>query len=209
MARHPYLRHIYNLSDTSEIRDYYDETAGNYDQVLHDEVGYVAPDRTADALAAHTPVRDQAIIDIGCGTGLVGEGLVRHGFTVVDGADYSRGMLAVARDKGCYRELFQVDLNHDLSLPARHYDVAISAGAIGIEHIEASALDRIVALLVPGGLLVVTLNERAMQVGQGIAEKFQALQVAGTLIPQRTEIVDYHLNEGIKGWLGIFQAAPD
>merc|ERR1711890_41326 len=45
------------------------------------------------------------VLDVACGTGIVGVSLQRAGFKSVTGLDFSREMLDLAQDKGCYNEL--------------------------------------------------------------------------------------------------------
>lgn len=47
------------------------------------------------------------ILDVGAGTGLVGERLRQHGFARVDGLEPSAEMIAIARHKQIYRDLYQ------------------------------------------------------------------------------------------------------
>jgi predicted TPR repeat methyltransferase len=56
------------------------------------------------------------VIDIGCGTGLAGQALTGHGFTIIDGLDYSAEMLKVAAGHGIYRKLIEADLTKSLDL---------------------------------------------------------------------------------------------
>ena len=46
-----------------------------------------------------------SIVDLGCGTGLVGEQLYNLGYKNIDGMDLSENMLKDAEEKGIYRYL--------------------------------------------------------------------------------------------------------
>lgn len=68
-----------------------------------------------------------AILDLGCGTGLVAESL-KNGNSVFDGVDVSGEMLAAARLKGGYNNLYQQDILSFLQAnpPAPRYDLALA-----------------------------------------------------------------------------------
>ncbi|GFR83657.1 Williams-Beuren syndrome chromosomal region 27 protein-like [Elysia marginata] len=86
----------------------YDKMADQYNKIVTG-YQYKGPVRAAKTLANLVGDRtrsDMKIMDLGCGTGLVGEALHAAGFTNIDGLDPSQGMLDVARSKGVYKELF-------------------------------------------------------------------------------------------------------
>lgn len=97
-----------HASDPTEIRSLYDEWASGYDDDLA-AWGYEAPAVAAELLAKHASAGAQ-IIDVGCGTGLVGRALAATGFHDVVGVDGSSAALDVAAKTGCYRALTEVDL---------------------------------------------------------------------------------------------------
>ena len=68
------------------------------------------------------------VMDIGCGTGLVGEALVKYGYTNFDGADFSPGMLQVARQRNIYQQLIQADLTQKTNIADASYIAVICAG---------------------------------------------------------------------------------
>ncbi len=49
-------------------------------------------------------------VDLGCGTGRTGQWLAAHGVQGLTGVDLTPEMLALARAKGCYDELFEGDV---------------------------------------------------------------------------------------------------
>jgi predicted TPR repeat methyltransferase len=51
-----------------------------------------------------------AVLDMGCGTGLVGQYLKERGFKTIVGVDASRGMLDKAQVKGSYTDLEELFL---------------------------------------------------------------------------------------------------
>jgi predicted TPR repeat methyltransferase len=70
-----FLDRIYALEEDSDVRSFYDDAAGHYDEILLSEIGYVSPTICAHAIAPYLPDKKSALIDLGCGTGLAGEAL--------------------------------------------------------------------------------------------------------------------------------------
>jgi len=66
--------------------------------------GYRAPDAACSLLSSLQPNRSVRIVDVGAGTGLVGERLSDAGYTHITAFDTSIDMLAIARDKMCYED---------------------------------------------------------------------------------------------------------
>jgi len=97
------------------------------------------------------------IVDLGCGTGLVGGVLREHGFAGrLTGVDLSRDMLEVAAKGGRYDELIQDDLVRFLESTATGFDAITTMQVVamldraGLDALRAGARRR----LGPGGLLL-------------------------------------------------------
>jgi predicted TPR repeat methyltransferase len=87
----------------------FDDYAPRFDKHLVEKLGYRAPALIADALSAVAPGRRFALgLDLGCGTGLMGEAL-RGRVDHLTGVDLSPGMIAKARERGLYDELIVSD----------------------------------------------------------------------------------------------------
>jgi predicted TPR repeat methyltransferase len=156
-----YLDKAYGLEPGVTTETFYDAWAGGYDSELA-ENGYATPARCAAALAAAGADKASPVLDFGCGTGLSGLALRAEGFTVIDGWDVSEGMLAQARDKGCYRALMRLDPEAAAPAPEDLYPAAVAAGVIGVGAAPPEAFDGVMAALAPGGLLVLSLNDHAL-----------------------------------------------
>ncbi|MEQ1941955.1 methyltransferase [Mesorhizobium sp. VNQ89] len=87
----------------------FDQYAEKFDHALVDTLGYRVPEFLADAIAAAHPGRFQLALDLGCGTGLMGERL-RPACDRLEGFDISAEMLRKARAKGVYDRLEKTDL---------------------------------------------------------------------------------------------------
>jgi len=147
----------YSVKNAEEVRDLYRDWAGIYDEHLKKDLGYVAPTVIAQMFSVAEVDHNVRVLDVGCGTGLVGVCLSKLGFVHLDGLDFSSEMLEKARKKGVYRELIQADLNESLDFIQSTYGAAISCGTFGhTGHAGASALGRIAGLLKPGAIFACT-----------------------------------------------------
>ena len=87
----------------------FDDYAPRFDAHLTKNLGYRAPALIADALSAVAPGRRFAsALDLGCGTGLMGEAL-RGRVDHLTGVDLSAAMIAKARERGVYDGLIVGD----------------------------------------------------------------------------------------------------
>jgi SAM-dependent methyltransferase len=198
-----FLDRIYSLEDDDDVRAFYDDSAGQYDEILVSTIGYVSPTVCAHAIAQHLPDRESMLIDLGCGTGLAGEALTALGYGHIDGVDFSAEMLAVAQARNCYSKLTRADLNGVLDFPSRCYAAAVSVGVFG-QHVHPAALDEAVRIVAPGGVVCFSVNERAFE-GLGFRDKVEALGSDGRTTCLSLSKEPYHVNENIDGWVCILR----
>jgi predicted TPR repeat methyltransferase len=119
------LRRAYTIRDQHDGQELYAEWAETYDNTMVSGLGYVLPAVFADRFAAVVPWRDGLALDVGCGTGLVGVELSKHGFPRLDGLDLSEAMMAQAERRGVYRRLAIADLTLTLDLNDCSYDAVV------------------------------------------------------------------------------------
>jgi len=200
---HPMLKRAYGLSGKDEAERLYDDWAGTYDTDTADGFGYVAPEHAARRLAG-LAAPDAAVLDAGCGTGLVGAELAALGFTTIDGIDLSQGMLDVARAKGAYRELRKADLTERLPFADGAYDATICVGTFTEGHVGPEALDELVR--VTRGHLVLTVLARIWE-PLGYRAHVEGLAAAGTATLIEADEQPYHLVEGLNCRRVVLRAA--
>ncbi|MGI9476665.1 MAG: class I SAM-dependent DNA methyltransferase [Hyphomicrobiaceae bacterium] len=143
---------------SGDSRDVYEDWAPTYEQNLQQDYGYIAPELAVEVFARHCPAKDISILDLGCGTGLVGVELAKRGYNRFDGLDVSPGMLDVARSKQIYRDFIVGDMTRPIDLGGRAYDAAIAVGCFGGGHLGPEHLAGIVKCIRPGGILVLYIN---------------------------------------------------
>ncbi len=125
-----------------------------------------------------------AVLDAGCGTGLVAEALHAAGWTALDGVDLSEEMVDKAAERGIFRSLRGgVDLTVPPDDTLRHSAAIVTVGGVfTVGHVPPSALGTIAELVEPGGLLVASFR-RAYIDGTDLTAEIERLEAAGTLEP--------------------------
>jgi predicted TPR repeat methyltransferase len=141
------------------VRDIFDGFAGSFDQVL-DRLHYRAPRLIAGVLDRYyaTPDADMDVVDAGCGTGLCGD-FLRPLARRLTGVDLSPGMLAKARGRGLYDQLFEAELTAWLAMRTDNCDLIVSADTLVYFGELVPVLTASCGAMRPGGLLVFTLEE--------------------------------------------------
>lgn len=157
------LDKVYTAKNHEELMDAYKDWASEYDSDLVDRFGYVAHLASADALDRVIDNKKARILDAGCGTGLVGEELVRRGFGSIDALDYSREMLEEAERKEIYRRHIRADLSKPLDIEKDRYDAVVCAGTFTYGHVKAHAFDELIRITRPGGHICFTIRQGAYE----------------------------------------------
>lgn len=111
------------------VRQLFDGYASSFDQNLLEKLDYRTPAMLAEVLRKYVigKTGGQDILDIGCGTGLMGAELKGLGKRLV-GVDLSAKMLQKAQERGVYDELLEGDLVECMAqFPSGSFDVAVAA----------------------------------------------------------------------------------
>ncbi|MGZ2257812.1 class I SAM-dependent DNA methyltransferase [Roseobacter sp. A03A-229] len=156
------MNKVYDARDADETRTLYDDWSASYEAEVQKN-GYVTPDRCAAALAKFTSDQAQPILDFGCGTGLSGLALKMAGFETIDGVDLSPEMIAQAKAKRLYRSLTVIEADAPLPVDLADYAAVAAIGVIGAGAAPISVFDDLMTGMKPGGLLVLSLNDHALQ----------------------------------------------
>jgi predicted TPR repeat methyltransferase len=111
------------------VRTLFDQGSEHYDQRLVGALKYQTPDLLLEAMARLVPARGADILDLGCGTGLLGTRF-RPLARTLTGVDISSKMLALARQRQIYDSLSCGELIEFLRARARAFDIAVAADVL-------------------------------------------------------------------------------
>lgn len=138
------------------IRRLFDDFADHFDRALLD-LGYVAPERIARLLHVHHADAADRVLDLGCGTGLMGEKLAQPGRRI-DGVDLSPRMLALARERGTYQALHEEEMTAFLRAASERWGLIVAADVFiyvaALRPVFAAVFDR----LEPGGAFAFSIE---------------------------------------------------
>jgi predicted TPR repeat methyltransferase len=196
MAEKQFFDRVYDLDDAEKTRALYSEWAQSYDHDLRNN-NYATPRRTAEAMAAAVEDKTAPLLDLGCGTGLSGEAFRDAGFSCVDGSDFSKEMLDVARDKGLYRTLVVGDLNRPIPAEPGEYANIAAVGVFSPGHAPPEMTDAVVAVLPKGGCFGFSLNDHALE-DPGYMRHIEALVEKGEVEIVFDEYGDHLPGIGLK-----------
>ncbi|HWM22938.1 MAG TPA: class I SAM-dependent methyltransferase [Ilumatobacteraceae bacterium] len=216
------LADAYALVTPQDSRELYARWAATYESDFVVLNQYVIPDRVAEVFADAAGGRvDGALLDVGCGTGLVALALVRlagaqGGDWVIDGVDISPEMLAVSAAKTrpdgrpLYRHLLESDLTAAVDIADGSYAGLLSAGTFTHGHLGPTALRTLIGFGRPGALFAIGINAEhyaAMGFAGRLAEELDA----GTIRDVESKIVEMYLPDsehyGAQAVVAVFRRA--
>ncbi len=152
------LENAYQLKTPEDSRAYYDKLAKHYDEDFVNGLAYQLPVQVQAVFSALATANDSPILDVGCGTGVIGDLLARDN-VIMDGADISPAMLAVCEKKGCYRKLFDVDLTQSIEVICNQYGAVVSSGTFTHGHLGTTPFIDLLKVARAGALFVITINK--------------------------------------------------
>jgi predicted TPR repeat methyltransferase len=107
----------------------FDQCAHRFDEQLVGKLKYRAPEFLFDMVVRFVPSRNLDILDLGCGTGLVGARL-RPLARTLTGVDLSSNMLQIARRRQIYDDLICSELVEFLRRQTKAVDLAVAADVL-------------------------------------------------------------------------------
>lgn len=176
MADDPDLESAYALETPEDNLRLYRAWADTYDAEFVTATSYRFPEvvtRTYLGAGGGWPC-----LDVGCGTGALAERFPRG--AVIDGLDLSPEMLAVAGQKGLYRNLIEANLKLPLALPDATYAGLVSSGTFTHGHVGAEPLPELVRVMAPGAVGVISVRPKVWDDG-GFEAAFADLSGKGLI----------------------------
>jgi len=181
-----------------ELLDVYKKWASIYDKDNDDLLGTVSQPNSVQIFHKHITDKNQKIIDVGCGTGLVGLELKKLGYTHFDGIDISKEMIDIAKDRG-YRSLFIGNLNESLPLESNSYDAALCVGVFTHGHVGPSRLKELTRIIKSQGLVCFTVNEDVYE-SYGFDEVIKRLESENVWELLELSKQDYMTKKNVMGY---------
>lgn len=151
----------YNKYEKKHRVQHFDSLAANY-EALYLKVGYPDPAKVAENCLEQCNKmgkrpNEVTVLDMGCGTGLVGKYLAEKGFTNIQGCDLSKKMLEQAEAKGCYSRLDEVALGDPENFPnhlKNKFDIVTIAGLVNNNHLDYGLFEEMTLALKQNGLAI-------------------------------------------------------
>ncbi|XP_071495347.1 methyltransferase-like protein 27 [Diadema antillarum] len=157
------VKHLLGLKqDEAELA--YDDIANSYDQILKC-LSYKADEETTNVILQTVPDRNGMILEVGCGTGVVGEMMYTKGYRNVYGLDISAECLKLASKKGVYRETIKANFDGTchLDFTDGYFDALYSVGCFAPGHLKGDSLPEMIRLTKSGGHIIITLRENVFE----------------------------------------------
>jgi predicted TPR repeat methyltransferase len=118
-----------DASPAGYVRDLFDQYAGHFDEHLVERLGYRTPALLDAAIGKVAGVGNARVLDLGCGTGLMGEYLRPRASRLI-GVDLSARMLDKARERGIYDQLECCGIDEYLATQAASFDLVAAADVL-------------------------------------------------------------------------------
>jgi ubiquinone/menaquinone biosynthesis C-methylase UbiE len=186
-----------------DLMNVYQKWAADYDDDNDNLLGTVSQPMSVQILQEYVKNKELKIIDVGCGTGLVGRELERAGFVNFDGIDISKEMIDIAKRRG-YSNLFIGSLNNKLPFTDGEYDAAFCVGVFTHGHIGSDRLDELVRIVKPGGIICFTINE-GVYASYGFNSKIKRLESEHVWKVIELRKNDYMVKKNVKGFYCIVE----
>ncbi len=173
------LRDAYSLNTPEDSINLYKVWASTYDIDFAMKNDYKSPSEVAKYYNKYAKTTDDPILDVGAGTGLIGQSISKICKREIDAIDISTEMLDFAKSKGCYTKLIKADLTKKLDISEDQYGAIVSSGTFTHGHVGPKAFDELLRILKPDGLFIVTIHSGVFRKG-GFEQKLSELKTSIT-----------------------------
>ncbi|XP_074539221.1 methyltransferase-like protein 27 [Halichoeres trimaculatus] len=185
--------------DPERRMKFYDTWAETYEKDS-EMLDYRAPALVVEFLAANFPESREnvRVLDVACGSGLVGKLMSELGFKHFVGVDGSKGMLDLAAQSGVYQDLRQALLGTE-PLPAETgaFDLVAIIGALRPDFVPVSVLRELHQAAKPGGLICMSRVDPKSEAGaeyrRCMERELRLMEEEGLWTPVATAEMDRYM----------------
>ena len=196
------LSDLYSSNENKEQT--YDRWATTYESDLVSDMEYVAHKHAAKLFREYVREFDVRILDVACGTGLVGAELNNFGYKLIDGTDFSAEMLRVAGERGVYQKVFKHDFTQPLDLTEK-YDALICVGLFAFHEPKITDLIHVLHTVKPAQYCIVTVNGAAWR-ELGLKKAIRHEAARHNFEIEKIVKTGYIKNEGIDGRVVVIRS---
>lgn len=169
------LKDAYSLKTPMDSVNLYRAWASTYDNDFAIKNDYRSPSEVVKYYCKYSKKTDTPILDVGAGTGLIGECLREQHSREIDAIDISSEMLNLAKSKQVYSRFIEADLTKKLNIASSQYGAVLSSGTFTHGHVGPEVFDELVRILKLGGLFIVTIHTGVFH-NQGFKQKLSQLR---------------------------------
>ena len=158
MKNKPSLQNAYDLKSPDDNIKLYSAWAETYDDDFVEDMQYKLHFAVAEEFVLNGG--NGLILDVGAGTGALAQALLQRGNFSIEATDISKEMLKVAQSKNIYKRSFFSDLTKEIPAANDFYDGVVSSGTFTHGHVGPSAMNELIRVTKPGGLVTISVNEK-------------------------------------------------
>ena len=166
-----------SAKSSQEIVEIYDSWAEDYERRILGN-GYSTPAVATWFFGRYVKPEDGTVLDAGAGTGITGAILAPLGYRDLVGIDVSPRMLELARNKGVYKDLREMELGGRLDFPDDAFGSVVSTGVFAAGHAPPESFDDLIRVTKPGGPMIFSVRTDVYE-DSGFREKQEALEREG------------------------------
>ncbi|MDP8973124.1 MAG: methyltransferase domain-containing protein [Actinomycetota bacterium] len=166
-----------SAKSSQEIVDIYDSWAEDYERRILGN-GYSTPAVATWFFGRYVKPEDGTVLDAGAGTGITGAILAPLGYRDMVGIDVSTRMLELARNKGVYKDLREMELGGRLDFPDDAFGSVVSTGVFAAGHAPPESFDDLIRVTKSGGHMIFSVRTDVYEEG-GFKDKQEALEREG------------------------------
>ena len=190
----------YSYEKPEDLARYYDDSASQYDDYVN-QVKYILHLKVAAEYVMNVSSWGR-ILDIGCGTGLLGQAISNILPSMqIDGVDISPEMLGIAKEKQnqvltrpSYKNLFLHDVTKDWSFTDTRYDALVSSGVFTSGHLMPKDIVSSLKLLLGRGLFLSSIKKNHYE-EYGFEQVIQQLFDDGRILEPSFKVVNSYDSE--------------